>query len=252
MIIETEGLIIKQNAILNNKRMLVVFTKSFGKISASTSGMINTKTKSSLAYKPFTYSKYMLYKGRNYFSINSAETIKSFFKIAENIEKYEMACSALELLDKVIFENQQCVEIFNLFIEFLNEVEQREKEFLTLFLAFEIKLLKYLGQMPQIRTCIKCNTIDDLKFISIIDGGVLCVNCSKNLANQRLIYEINSVIIKMIDFILKNPLSALEKVKIDKDIINLLDDMLKSYFSYHLDVFKLNSEKMEEKGWKFH
>ena len=62
MLITTEGIVLKQNKIANNRRMIVVFTKDYGKISAGTGLSERGRNRSALALRPFTYSEYEIFK----------------------------------------------------------------------------------------------------------------------------------------------------------------------------------------------
>ena len=88
MYIDTEGIILKQVKTVNNRRMVLLFSRKYGKIGAGTSINEKGRGKSALAMRPFTYGKYELYKNRDNYNINGAEVIKSYFKIGEDVEKY--------------------------------------------------------------------------------------------------------------------------------------------------------------------
>lgn len=77
MLVSSEGIVLKQRKIANNRRMITVFTKNYGKISCGTSLSEKSKGKAALAIRPFTYAEYDIFKGRDYYNINSAQTKKS-------------------------------------------------------------------------------------------------------------------------------------------------------------------------------
>ena len=58
MLSETTGIILKQVKTVKGIRMLKVFTREFGKISAGTSMSEKGKSKSALAIRPFTLGNY--------------------------------------------------------------------------------------------------------------------------------------------------------------------------------------------------
>ena len=118
MYTETEGIVIKQIKTVNGRRMIVLLSKKYGKISAGTSISERGKNKSALALRPFTYGRYEVFKGRESYSINGAETISSFFSIGEDIDKFAAASAALELADRLLEEDQPAAGMFNLLSEF--------------------------------------------------------------------------------------------------------------------------------------
>ena len=81
MLINTEGIVLRQNKIANNRRIITLFTRSHGKITAGTSINERAKGRVALAIRPFTFAEYDIFKGRNYFNINNADVKKSYYSI---------------------------------------------------------------------------------------------------------------------------------------------------------------------------
>ena len=88
MITETEGIILRQTKIAGGRRMVVLFSKQYGKISAGTGLNERSRGKQALALRPFTYGNYQLYSKGEFYSINSGDPISSFYGIGEDVDKY--------------------------------------------------------------------------------------------------------------------------------------------------------------------
>lgn len=104
MYTSTEGIIFRQVKATGGRRMILLFTKKYGKISAGSSLSEKGKGKTALAMRPFTYGVYELYKGREYYNLNNAEVRKSYFRIGDDLDKYMQASLVLELTEKMIPE----------------------------------------------------------------------------------------------------------------------------------------------------
>ena len=85
MHINAEGIVFRQVKIAGGRKMLHLFTKKYGKISAGTSISEKSRTKSALALQLFTYGNYEIYKSKEYYNINSGEVKKTYYKIAEDV-----------------------------------------------------------------------------------------------------------------------------------------------------------------------
>ncbi|MBO4861530.1 MAG: DNA repair protein RecO [Firmicutes bacterium] len=246
MITETEGIVIRQTKTAYGRRMIVLLTKKYGKISAGTSITEGGKNKSALALRPFTRGRYELFKGRDSYSINGAETIESYYSIGEDIEKYSCAAGALELADKMLEDEQQAQGMYNLLSEYLSILEKRKSDFGTLFLAFRIKALELFGSGINVKSCVKCGKTDGLKCISVPDGGAVCEDCAGPSAELNpLIFDAgDDIIIKIIDFIQAHPLRALEKLSVPDQVKSRMTKILKAWYSYHLGIEGLKSESL--------
>ena len=106
MITDTEGIVLKQVKTAYGRRMILLFSQKYGKISVGTSINEKGRNKSALALRPFTYGKYDLFKNRDSFNLNNASVLKSYYKIGEDVDKYMNSSYILEFTEKVLQEGQ--------------------------------------------------------------------------------------------------------------------------------------------------
>ena len=245
MYTDTEGIIFKQIKTVNGRRMVLLFSEKYGKISAGTNISEKGKNKAALAMRPFTYGRYELYKNRDSYHVNGAETIKSYYRIGEDVEKY-MCCSyILEFTEKLVQEEAPARDMFQLILTFFDIMERRTKKYSSLALAYQVKALQLSGAMPQINCCVLCGAKNEPELFSIKDGGVICQNCALNIQvnhNDTLIYKINFGIVNILRYILDNPLKSFENLALDEELLKQLQKIIKSYITYHLDIGELKSE----------
>jgi hypothetical protein len=251
MYTETDGLVIKKVGLANGKNMLTVLTRKFGKISAASNITEKNRTKSSMAVRPFSYSRFEMYRNTDNYNIVSGELLKSYYKIGEDIDKYVQAAYVLEYTEKILTEGTPSAQIYSLVLEYLEMLAARKASYSTLTIAYQLKTLKYMGVAPLLTQCANCGTAENLSAFSIEDGGLLCSDCQrqivaealqKNKDAEILIYSANFDIIKVVMFILKNPLKALETVTLKPEIEMQLRNVMKPYIKHHLDVGKLKTE----------
>lgn len=245
MYTDTEGIVLKNVKLPGGRKILVLFSLKYGKISAGTSINQKGRSKSTLALRTFTYSKFEIFKNRESYNVNSADVIKSFYKIGEDVDKYMYASYILEFTDKIIFENERAPHLFHLLIDYLGALEKRNKKYATLALAFQIKALLHIGCAPQISKCVSCGHNKELNWFVISEGGVVCENCLNKLksnVNELLIYDVNFGIIEVINYILSNPLKNLENLALNEKTQEKLIQIIRSYIAYHLGIKELKSE----------
>ena len=244
MYTETEGIILKQIKTVGGRRMLVLFSKRFGKISAGTSINEKGRSKSALALRPFTYGKYELNKTGEYYHINGGEVISCHYRIGEDVNKYMAASYIMEFTEKLLPEDSPAPELFLLLVDFLGMMERRSKKQNTLVIGYLIKALNYCGNAPQLDACVSCGSKEHLSGFHIKNGGVLCGRCKLDSnPNQRLIYDIEFDIVNVLRYILENPLHRLEGLALDDQDEQKLRHILKNYLAYHLDISDLKSEE---------
>lgn len=246
MVTDTEAMVLKQVKTLNGRRMLLLFTKKFGKISVGTSATEGGRNKSALAVRPFTYGRYELFKGRESYNLNNGQVIKSYYGLGEDLDKYMAGSYVLELTEKLLADELPQPRMFSLLLEFFDSLERRQKKHDTLVMAYMVKTLDILGTMPNIRECSVCGSENPRRFFSVGEGGMICGSCAENLmkdpGNEPLIYDTDFDIINILRYFQKEPFEAFSKLALDEEILKKLRAILKSYMAYHLDVGKLKSE----------
>lgn len=258
MLADSTGIILRRINATSGRKMLSIFTQKYGKISAGTSiSEKSSKGKATLSLNRFTYGRYEIFRSRDFYNVNSGEVVKSFFRIGEDPDKYFAASFALELTDKALPEELPQPKLLNELVDFLGTLEDRSKGFITLVIAYEIKLLDAVGMLPNLDECVVCGSKPDdakrLRYFSVEDGGMICDECmrkieqeiaqnSKSKAKPRLIYSPKFDIVNIIKYFSKRPISAFGNIMLDAETEEGLYKILREYISYHMDVGTLKSE----------
>jgi len=226
--------------------MVLLFSKKYGKISAGTSINERGKSRAALAMRPFTYGKYDINKGATAYFVNSADTVKSYYKIGEDVEKYMSASYVLEFTEKILYEDMPSAEMFKLLVDFLEIIETRKKKYMTVVIAYQLLAIKIMGVAPELECCVSCQSKDELVFFSAHAGGVICERC-KNIINlegkEQLIFEIDFDIIVTLKYFLENNLKSIENIALNDEISVKLKAIIKDYILFHFGIEKLLSEE---------
>lgn len=244
MVTDTEGLVLRQIKAANGRRMIVILTKRYGKISAGTSISEGGKNKTALALRPFTYGRYELFKARDSFSINGAETLQSFYAIGEDLDKYMTASYALELTDAMAQEDEPQPALLALIRDFLQLLDERKSAFGTLLVGFQMKALQIEGSAPQLDRCMRTGNRDDLQVLSVADGGMLCGSCVDEAPADPLRFALTPEQLSALRYMAARPITALKGIGLNEETEKKLRRLFKAYFAYHLGIENLKSESL--------
>lgn len=245
MITESEGIILKQVKTIGGRRMLVLFTKRFGKISAGTSIDEKKKNRSALSLRPFTYGKYELNKTGDTCHLNQGEAITSHYGLGEEVGKFSAASYIMEFTDRLMPENMPCPELFLLLTDFLDAIERRSKKYEILILAYQVKALRISGNAMHLTGCVVCGKEEALDSLHTGEGGAVCAACRATFeANERLLYDAEFGIVNALRYLDENPLYKLEKLALDEKTLKILWKIMKSYLEFHLEIGGLKSEEL--------
>ncbi|MBQ1303078.1 MAG: DNA repair protein RecO [Firmicutes bacterium] len=242
MQVSTKGIILRQTKTVNDMRMLTLFSEQFGKISvAAKNDNFRGKLKSSLAIRPFTLGRYELYKNRDSYRLGRSETVRSFFGIGENIDRYMEASFVLEFTDKILEENAPAPAIFQLMTDYFDALERRSKEMSFLTTVYQIKAVQILGYSPRLNECSHCGKREGDFMFHVESGGAVCPDCARD---NGLIFKSDSDIIDKIKFISRSSMKELEKLYLEKQALDEMNLLIRRYTRYHLDIPDLKSETL--------
>ena len=245
MYTETVGIVLRQTKTVGGRRMIVIFTEKYGKISAGTSMNERGKSKSSLLIRPFTYGRYELYKNRDSYNLSSGETLETFYSLGEDVDKYMAASVALELTDRLLEEEQPSAAMFRLLLDFLQTLEKRRSDYETLLLGFQVRALTLFGSAVQADHCIRCGKEGHYVAFSVPEGGAVCTGCMQPGDQlDPLIFAVTDDIMKATHFMASHNVSSLAGLSLGGDKTPVLKRILRAYYSYHLAIDHLKSEDL--------
>lgn len=150
--IKTEGIVLKETPLGENGKLLVFFTKEYGKISVAAKGV--KKPGSSLVQlsQLFAYSRLELYKGNSsLYTLTGGTLIEPFFGLSEDFERISAAGKMSIVLLKVIQEDLPDEETLRLFLNSLYFIStgKRKPEFIKII--FMLKMMQYQGILPEVQ-----------------------------------------------------------------------------------------------------
>ncbi|MGI6737745.1 MAG: DNA repair protein RecO [Anaerovoracaceae bacterium] len=254
MNVETEAIILRQTRLLGGRRLLHLFTREQGRMTAGAYARGRGRQRSTLALQPFTRGQYVIRRRGRSSTIVSAEEIHSYYGLGEDVDKYFAASRCLELAAAMVQEEQPAPGLYDLTVSLLTELERRRGRCGTLVLAFETKALQEIGLLPELNRCVSCGSTGQAAAFSVPGGGVLCADCRRREEaeaaakgqNDRLIYDIDFGIMSVLKYFLTNPLQSLKKLALKEEIEDRTETILREYIRYHLDLRSLRSEEAAE------
>ena len=239
IILNTQGIVLKDVRYKDNDLILTIFTRKLGKIAALAKGAKKNKSSLLSSSQLFSYSNYTLKKHGNMYRVNQSDTIKSFYDLSYDLEAFSYATYITKLVESSTLENQTNNRLFVLLAQtlYLYTLENVDKQFVTR--AFELKFLDYIGFKPIINRCVSCGEKNSNNFVfNSYEGGILCESCS-NIFNENKKIDITTI--KLMEYILSNDILRCSKAKVSKYITYELQNILKQYLMIYLDDVNFKS-----------
>ena len=184
----------------------------------------------------FSYGKYIIYYKKDKMStLKEGKIINDFYNIKNDIILIGYLTYLSDLVEQVVKQNNNNEEIYNIFIDSLNKIEQGMNP-LIISNIFEVKMLEYLGVEINLNSCNICGSTKNIITINPDLGGYICSNCY----HGEYIYDIK--VIKMLRMYKLVNISSITELKINKNVSEEINKFLEIYYNRFTGLF-LKSKK---------
>ena len=144
----TEGIVLARRNYSEADRILVIYTKNYGKISLIAKGVRKLNSRKRGHLEVFSYLKFSAARGKNLDILTEAEIIDSFPKVREDLKKVAVAYYLMEVAGRTTRDGEPNTEVFGIILEYLKRLKKEEK-LRKLRLDFILELLTDIGFWPK-------------------------------------------------------------------------------------------------------
>lgn len=219
-----EGIILTETNYSESSKILNVATSKHGLIGVISKGCRNMKSKLRGVSRKLIYGTFHVYYKENGLSTLIGVDVKnSYPKTMMDLERISYASYLLDLSYQVLKQNDS-EEIFELLRDVLEKLEE-EISPLPLTNIMELKLLDYLGVMPNIDSCCHCGSKKGIVTLSSDEGGYICKDCYDN---EPLVSEKTIKMIRMYYYV---DVSSIKKLEAEEEVTKEINDFLDDYYS---------------------
>jgi len=177
---ETKAVIIKTQDFKENDKLVWFYTEKLGKITAVVRGAKRSKSKFLALTLPLCYGEYMVYKGKNLYTLQEGKILNSFQGLLNNLDKLTYSSYLCELIDIACTDSEVNIELFRNLVTTLYLLNTDALDYEVLIRAFELKLLKNTGYNLTLDNCSICRKkISSSNYMSLLYYGGVCDDCPK-------------------------------------------------------------------------
>jgi DNA repair protein RecO (recombination protein O) len=179
-----QGVVLRTYRLGEADRIVVIATRTSGKVRAVAKGVRKTKSKFGGRLEPVSHVALQLYEGRELDIVTQAEAIDHFRAIREDLERLTKATTLLEAVDQVAQEGEPNARLYTMLVGALRSLAAHDSALLVP--AFFWKLLALEGAQPILDECASCGASAadgrvELVAFDLADGGTLCRSCRRGM-----------------------------------------------------------------------
>ena len=173
--LKTRGIVIKEVATGEADKIITLFSRNRGRISALAKGGKRPKSKLSAGSQLMCYGEYVLYSAKDMYSINSCEVLEPFYEIRNDMVKLTYAAHFMDIMQEIIQENQSSPKLLQLLLNSLHMLAKTEKLPELVSRVFEFRTLSIAGYAPHVRNCMLCGLEQEKTYaFSFSKCGFIC------------------------------------------------------------------------------
>jgi len=238
MILETEAIVLQTRKYSDTSKIVVLFSKEFGKISVLAKGAFNIKSKLR-GLEPLSYVSICFYKksSSNLHLLKSIEIVKPFNKITKKYDTLVAGLVVAEMINSTQKENFENKELFNFYVIFLQILNENIEFGFSLCVNFLFYISNNLGflldfnfvnSLPQNITEIKISLYDATNIDSFASDS------SNNKSNlYQKYFTFNFLTVKKISDFNSEVLD--KKIELTNNEFSEIIKFFSAFFEFHLD-----------------
>lgn len=174
----TEGLIIKEQNIGEQDRLVYVLTKSNGVIRAFVKGAKSIKNQKCASTSLLSFSRLTIYKSRDSYIIGEAQPIRIFSKLRSDMRKMCLAQYFCELALTICPREQPSDAFLSLILNSIYLLSENKRSADLIKPCLEMRLTSLAGYMPDLRMCRECGAyLSDVMYFFPQSGIIECSSC---------------------------------------------------------------------------
>lgn len=204
---KSKGIILRKYDLNEADRIVEIFTKKYGKISAIIKGIRKTKKRSQYGVDILVESDFIFYETNNRYTISSLELVDPYLKLKNSMDKINYSSYILNLVRSIVVEGEIREKLYDRTKKAFKYIENNRKSEYLIMIMFYISSL-------------------------INEEGLGAYNDFSQIEENNI--KINPNQKKVLKLLNKFDIAGINKLKLETneliDIIKIFENIVNSYY----------------------
>lgn len=222
-------------------RIVTLFTKDRGRLSAFAAGARKSKRRFAGALEAGTHLRARLVERRgDVYRLDGVDIVQSFHRLRDDLPRIARLLYCLELIRELTRDHEPHAQLFDGLRDYLQKLDAKEAG-PTSLLLFELDALAQAGFMPSFAPCAMCGqpTGERPRF-DPEQGGVVCYPCSPRVPRG---FPVSPQVVEAL-----SRLQAGERTPLSADLRARGREILNVFIAHHLGRKLKSVDFMEQVG----
>jgi DNA repair protein RecO (recombination protein O) len=239
-----EAIVLKTNDFAEADRILVLFTRHFGKVRVVAKGIRRATSRMAGHAEPLTHATYQLARGRELDVLTGAEARAIYPDMRDDLALIAAGWYVAELVDRFTADRVPSAPLFDLLETSLRALDAGINA-PTVCRWFDLHLLDRSGFRPELGECAQCRKTlaEATNAWEPAAGGAICTGCAARLP---YVAPLTVRALKSLRYLLVSDLASASRLRLDAPLTAELDRHLRGFLRYVLDRDIATTHLMDE------
>lgn len=178
MSLNTTGLVIREQTLKENDRIISILTENHGIIRAYVFGAKKLQSRLGASTQLFSFADFCINEKKDFYTVEHAVPKEMFFELRQDIESLSLAQYFAELEEEFAPNDSSADEFLRLMLNCLHILCKKKRPLLQIKAIFELRLMCLGGYMPDIMMCKSCGKYEDEKmYFDFSENSLVCKDC---------------------------------------------------------------------------
>ncbi|MDQ7849778.1 MAG: DNA repair protein RecO [Armatimonadota bacterium] len=230
---KAEAVVLRHRPLGEADRVLTLFTREYGRLSAVARGVRRPSSKRSGALEPFSHLRLLLARGRGALDVVAqVEVVEGTGALRTDLRRFGQAALLAELVEAATPEREPQPGLFHLLVEALRLLRRPEETPAVLW--FGLHLVSLAGFQPALERCaVGGEETGSAPAWSHPLGGVVC---RRHAARDPAAVRLRPELVRVLEALLAAPAAEVGRLALPPDDQSLLLELVRRYAEHRLEV----------------
>jgi DNA repair protein RecO (recombination protein O) len=228
-----EAIVLKTNDFAEADRILVLFTRHFGKVRVVAKGIRRATSRMAGHAEPLTHATYQLARGRELDVLTGAEARAIYPDMRDDLALIAAGWYVAELVDRFTADRVPSAPLFDLLETALRALDAGISPSVVCR-WFDLHLLDRSGFRPELGVCAQCRNplAEETNAWEPAAGGAMCARCAGPLG---FVVPLSVRALKSLRYLIVSDLASASRLRLERTLAQELDRHLRGFLRYVLD-----------------
>lgn len=225
------GMVLSAVPVGEYDKRITLLTRERGKVSAFARGARRPNSQMMAASNPFSFGQFEAYEGRSSYTVVKADISNYFRGLTMDLDAAYYGFYFMEMADYYGRENADEIHMLKLLYQSLRALENVHLDNRLVRRIFELKTMVINGEYPNVFSCLKCGTKENLNSFHIKRGGTLCENCAKGVPAFRM----DASTLYTMQYIITSRIEKLYTFTVSEEVLQNVGKIMNEYMGTFID-----------------